>query len=105
MSLYKKLIEKCFETFNSPQRLAAMYKKDRYEDWMIDSYFKEICASTVLSEAFMSKYKELDPIENLDPEEKTNMKKYVHELFPGRDVVFKLRAVKVIYTFGTLLNE
>jgi hypothetical protein len=62
-----------------------------------------LCSLSLPQTLFMSKYKSLPPIENLEPEEKTKMKKYVHEMFPGKDVEFKLQAAKIIYTVGSLL--
>lgn len=65
-----------------------------------EEYLKFICGSLVATTVFMSKYRKFPPIENLDQEEKTNLKKYVHELFPGKTIEFKLRAAKIIYTIN-----
>lgn len=62
-----------------------------------------LCSLTIPQKLFMDKYKSLPPIETLPPEEKTEMKKYVHELFPGKDVHFKLQAAKIIYCIGSNL--
>jgi len=70
---------------------------------MTESYLKFLCRSTVASNLFMSSYKKLPQLEVLPPEEKTEMKKYVHELFRGETVEFKLKSAKIIYTIGTLL--
>lgn len=64
---------------------------------------KTICNLSLAQTLFMSKYKELPPIETLTPEAKLDMKKYVHAMFPGKTVEFKLQAAKIIYTIGTLL--
>lgn len=68
-----------------------------------ESYVLFLCKSTVASNLFMSKYKDFPPIETLDPEAKTEMKKYAHEMFPGESVEFKLRACKIIYCLGTMI--
>jgi hypothetical protein len=68
-----------------------------------ESVLPVLCSLTIPQNLFMEKYKSLPPIEKLEPEEKTKMKKYVHELFPDKDVAFKLQAAKIIYTIGTLL--
>jgi hypothetical protein len=62
-----------------------------------------LCESGVSVMAFMAKYKDFPPIEELDPEEKTKMKKYAHEMFPGKTAEFKLRACKIIYVIGSML--
>lgn len=62
-----------------------------------------LCAAPLPSHLLMNKYNDLPPIETLSPEEKKKMKLYVHELFPGKPVEFKLQAAKIIYTIGTLL--
>lgn len=70
---------------------------------MTIEYLKFMCESTVSRNLFLSKYKTLPLIETLDPEEKTKMKRFAHELFPGKPVEFKLEACKIIYTVGELL--
>ena len=62
-----------------------------------------LCKSSVSQQVFMSAYKSLPQIETLTPEEKTDMKKYVHNMFPGYPAEFKLQAAKIIYTVGTLI--
>jgi hypothetical protein len=62
-----------------------------------------LCSLTVPQNLFMDKYKSLPPIETLPPEEKTKMKQYVHAMFPGKDVQFKLQAAKIIYTIGNMI--
>lgn len=62
-----------------------------------------LCSLDLPVKLFMEKYKSLSPIELLDPEEKTKMKQYVHEMFLGKDAEFKLRAAKVIYTIGSCI--
>jgi len=64
---------------------------------------KTICNLSLAQTLFMDKYKSLPPIEALPPEQKIDMKKYVHEMFPGKSIEFKLQAVKIIYTIGTIL--
>ncbi len=64
---------------------------------------KTICNLSVAQTLFMSKYKDFPPIETLPPEDKTDMKRYVHNLFPGKTVEFKLQAAKIIYTMGNMV--
>lgn len=92
------------EIFQSPEKLAKFYQKHVCEDWMSGAFLRGICISTVASNIFMAKYNNFSPIETLDPDEKLDMKKFAHEMFPGENAEFKLRAVKVIHTFGNLLN-
>lgn len=91
------------DIFRNPGKLVTFYRKDKYETWMTDKFLEGMCTLEVPRNLFLSKYKEMTPIEELDQEEKYRMKKTVHEMFPGRTVQFKLEAVKIIYTFGTLL--
>lgn len=62
-----------------------------------------LCSLTIAQKLFLDKYQSLPPIETLPLEEKTEMKKYVHKLFPGKDVHFKLQAAKIIYTIGSCI--
>jgi hypothetical protein len=64
---------------------------------------KVLCNLTVPQKLFMEKYKSFPPIETISPEEKTKMKQYVHEMFPDKDVHFKLQAAKIIYTIGSMI--
>lgn len=68
-----------------------------------ESALLTLCSLTVPQNLFMDKYKSLPPIETLSPEEKTKMKQYVHEVFSGKDVKFKLQAAKIIYTIGNMI--
>lgn len=65
-----------------------------------EPYLKCICESLLATNLFMNKYKKFPPLEDLEPEEKTGLKKYVHELFPGKTIEFKLQAAKIIYTIN-----
>ncbi len=53
--------------------------------------------------AFLSAYKHLPPIEEMDENEKREMKLYVLSLFPNKTVSEKLEACKIVYTIGTLI--
>lgn len=64
---------------------------------------KVICNCVVPSKVILAKYKTIEPIETMGEKEKTEMKKYVNELFPGETPQFRLNACKIIYTIGTLL--
>jgi hypothetical protein len=64
---------------------------------------KVLCNLDLAQKLFIEKYKSFPPIETLSTEEKTKMKQYVHEIFPGKDVQFKLQAAKIIYTIGSML--
>lgn len=70
---------------------------------MTDQYLKFLCTSTVASNLFIHRYKDFPQLETLDPEEKTKMKRFAHELFPGTTAEFKLRACKIIHTVGSML--
>lgn len=63
---------------------------------------KVICNCVVPSKVILAKYKTIEPIETMGEKEKTEMKKYVNELFPGETPQFRLNACKIIYTIGTL---
>lgn len=62
-----------------------------------------ICNCKVPSDILLVEYKKLPPIEEMGEKEKTEMKKYVIELFPDKSVQDKLRCCKVIYTIGSLI--
>lgn len=52
---------------------------------------------------FLSAYKHLPPIEQMEVKEKTEMKRYVINLFPEKTIQEKLEACKIIYTIGSLI--
>lgn len=54
------------------------------------------------SKVFLSAYKNLSPIEQMEKKEKDEMKKYVRDLFPNKTPEEKLIACKIIYTIGSL---
>jgi hypothetical protein len=54
------------------------------------------------SKVFLSVYKTLPPIEEMEKKEKDEMKKYVRDLFPNKTPEEKLNACKIIYTIGNL---
>lgn len=89
MGIFESLRKNCFMPMfeKDPQRALPFF-----------------CESTVAKRVFLSVYKTLPPIEGFPDEEKREWKKFVHELFPGKDVQFKLDAVKIIYAVGTLTN-
>lgn len=62
-----------------------------------------LISSRVARMDFMAAYRDLLPIEKMLEQEKIELKKYVHELFPNKTVEEKLEAAKIIYTIGTLL--
>jgi hypothetical protein len=64
---------------------------------------KEICNLTVPSLVLLDAYKTLPPIEVMPEKEKTEMKKYVIEMFPNKTVKEKLECCKIVYTVGSLL--
>lgn len=53
--------------------------------------------------SFLSAYRHLPPIEQMEEQEKKEMKKYVIELFPDKTPEEKIEACKIIYTIGNLL--
>jgi len=53
---------------------------------------------------FLSKYKSLPQIEILNKEDKNEWRKLVNEMFPNTTPEFRLNAIKIIYTIGTLTN-
>ena len=65
---------------------------------------KFMCTATVPSKLFLEKYKKLQPIETIEPEEKKKWKQFVNEMFPGTPPEFRLEAVKIIYCIGILSN-
>ena len=59
--------------------------------------------SAISKQAFLSAYKKLPPIEQMDGKEKKEMKKYVVDLFPNKTPEEKIEACKIIYTIGNLI--
>lgn len=57
----------------------------------------------VSRQAFLSAYKNLPPIEEMEESAKKEMKKYVIELFPEKTSDEMVDACKIIYTIGTLV--
>lgn len=68
-----------------------------------ERYLKFLLESRVSRMVFMSKYKELEPIEEMPEREKKEMKAYIHQLLPNSPVEEKLIACKMLYTIGTVL--
>lgn len=62
-----------------------------------------LCNLSLAQTLFLEAYKRFEPIEKMPPDEKLDLKKYVHQMFPTKDVEFKLRATKIIYTIGNLI--
>lgn len=62
-----------------------------------------LCNLSLAQTLFLDAYKKLEPIENMPPDEKLDLKKYVHGMFPTKNVDFKLKAAKIIYTLGNLI--
>lgn len=54
--------------------------------------------------SFLSAYKKLDPIENMPKKEKSELKKYVNDLFPDMSTEEKMDACKIIYTLGSIVG-
>lgn len=63
------------------------------------------CNSSLMKTLWLSKYKELPPIEEMPEKEKKEMKSYVIAMFPSKTVIEKLESCKIIYTIGTLLDN
>lgn len=61
------------------------------------------CNSSLMKMLWLSKYKELPPIEEMPEKEKKEMKAYVINMFPKKTPEEKLEACKIIYTIGSLL--
>ena len=61
------------------------------------------CKMTIPKMAFLSAYKTLPPIEEMNEKEKYEMKQYVNSLFKGETPQFRLDACKIIYTIGNLI--
>ena len=57
----------------------------------------------VSRQAFLSAYKKLPPIEQMNEKEKKEMKQFVIKLFPHKTPQEKVEACKIVYTIGSLL--
>jgi len=68
-----------------------------------ESAIPSLVNGKVSSMALLSAYKYLPPIETMPPNEKTEMKKYINELFKGETPSFRLRACKIVYAIGNLI--
>lgn len=71
-----------------------------------ENSLKMICGlslkSSVLKECFGVIYKDLDPIEKLTQDEKSDLWQYVCEKFPERSKEDKIQLSKNLYVIGTL---
>ena len=65
---------------------------------------KALCTLRVPRMLFLDKYKSLPPIEAFEKEDKDEWKRFVNEIFPNTPPIFRLEAVKIIYTVGVLTN-
>lgn len=63
---------------------------------------KTIINLSAPSKIVLSEYKKLPPIEKMPEHDKSELKKYVIEMFPGKTVEQLVDAAKIIYTIGTL---
>jgi len=59
--------------------------------------------SSLMRKLWLSKYKELPPIEEMPEKEKKEMKAYIIAMFPEKTIAEKLEACKIIYTLGSVL--
>jgi len=57
----------------------------------------------ISSKVLLSAYNRLPPIEEMPPHEKSEMKKFVIDLFPEKIPQEKVTACKIIYTIGNLI--
>lgn len=87
------------------QSIRQMLVKSFHESENSEETLKAMCNLSVPAEAILSKYPELPSLESLEPEDKLDIKKTVHEMFPGKSPEFKLRAAKIIYTFSHCVEE
>lgn len=62
-----------------------------------------LCSLALPRKLFLSKYADFPPIETLPDDQKKDMKRYVHDMFTGKSVEFKLEAAKIIYTLGNMI--
>ncbi len=65
---------------------------------------KTICNCVVPNKIILEEYKKLPPIEQMPEKEKSEMKKYVIEMFPEKTPEQKVEACKIVYTIGTLYD-
>ncbi len=59
-----------------------------------------LCESRVSQLCFLSAYKNLEP---MDKNERKSLKVYVNVMFPDKPARFRVNAMRIIYTIGTLL--
>lgn len=59
--------------------------------------------SSVSRVSFLSAYKHLPPIEEMEEKEKREMKSYIISLFPNKTTQEKLEACRIVYTIGNLI--
>lgn len=95
---------------NDLQNGVRIKKKDEHGFWyeqeiQYNDLLKHYCTATVPRNLFLQKYKSIPPIETMPPEEKTQWKKFVNEIFTGTPPEFRLEAVKIIYTIGIMSEK
>lgn len=61
------------------------------------------CKSAVAKSVFLSKYKTMPQLSEMDAEEKHKLKVYVNELFKEETPIFRLEACKIIFTLNNCL--
>ncbi len=69
-----------------------------------EKVLKSFISQSIPRQSFLSAYKNLPPIEELPNEEKVGWRKYVNELLPNTTPEYRLEAIKILYTIGTLTN-
>ena len=62
-----------------------------------------ICRSSVARKLWLSKYKTMPQLSELDAEEKNKLKIYVNDLFKGETPQFRLEACQIIFTLNQCL--
>lgn len=65
---------------------------------------KSIVNCSVPSKIVLEKYKSLPPIETMEEKDKIEMWNYMKELFPDKSKEERIRAAKIYYTIGTIIN-
>lgn len=73
-----------------------------------ESSFKFLINGNISSQAFLSVYKELEPIEKMEPVAKKNLKMLCIKMFPEKTPAEMITACKIIYTIGNItqyINE
>jgi len=68
-----------------------------------ESLIKAVCNCVVPSQIFLTKYKSITPIEELEEKDKKELWLYVSEMFPEKTKEEKLNCCRIIHTIGTLL--